>query len=84
VKDNNPVNDLKKIINQWVEESFKIGKFTCKEKSFSPSESKSLLTQTEKQLAELPSEDKKEGKETSLVKKLTRKIELLEQGEYQE
>jgi hypothetical protein len=26
-------NDLEETINQWVEESFKIKKFTCKEKT---------------------------------------------------
>jgi hypothetical protein len=67
-----------------VEESFKIGKFTPKEKIFSAEELKSLLTQSKKQLAELPSEDKEEGKETPLVKKLTIKIKSLKGGEYQE
>jgi len=65
-----------------VEESFKIGKFTCKKKLFSPSELKSLLTQTKKQLEELSSQDHQEKK--GLVQKLTSKIKSLEKGEYQE
>jgi hypothetical protein len=67
-----------------VKESFKIGKFTCKEKNFTANELKSLLKQAKEQLAELPSKDKEEEKETPLVKRLTKKIGLLEKGGYQE
>jgi len=46
-------SNLSENINNWIKESFKIEKFTCKKKDFSTKELNSLITQTRKQLQDL-------------------------------
>jgi DNA-directed RNA polymerase subunit beta len=68
---------------RWVEESFKIEKFTCKKKDFSTKELNSLINQTRNQLQDLKVH-KSEKSFENITWHLTSKIKALEENKYQE
>ncbi|WNE41046.1 MAG: DNA-directed RNA polymerase subunit beta [Mycoplasmataceae bacterium] len=76
-------DDFAKTINQWIEESFKIGKFTCKKKNLSAKEIENLIIKVRKQLED--SQNRKDEKSyENIVWHLSSKIRALEENRYQE
>ena len=75
-------SNLSENINNWIKESFKIEKFTCKKKDFSTKELNSLITQTRKQLQDLK-DYKSEKSFENIIWRLTSKIKALEEKKYQ-